>query len=154
VHFIARDGRGKSCEATVSACVSKTKGKKAPAACGDQGPLVDATQTLCDGLCAATCGVEMQAAKLGLCNEPVPRSVLARMTRAHKLISKGAGLVEPSKALRGMSGGVSMLQKAARAVFKAEREGKITPDCSRMLTDRLQAVKNAGEGVITQLQTS
>jgi hypothetical protein len=154
VQFIARDGRGKDCEGSVTACVSKSKGKKQLVACGDQGPLVDATQTLCDGLCKRTCEVEMQAAKLGLCNEPVPRSVLARMTRAHKLIAKGAGLVDPPKALRGMSGGVSMLQKAARAVFKAEREGKITPDCSRMLTDRLQAVKNAGEGVITQLQTS
>jgi hypothetical protein len=95
----------------------------------------------------------MQAAKLGLCNEPVPRSVLARMTRAHKLISKGAGLVEQSKSLHNISGGVSMLQKAARAVFKAERDGKITPDCSTLLTERLQAVKNAGEGVITQLQS-
>jgi hypothetical protein len=153
VKFIARDGRGKSCDGEVRVCVPRGK-KKPNGQCGDQGALVDATEVLCDGICAQTCNVEGRIARLtSACGAVLPKYVESRIGKAHKMVGKGSGLVSRSRSQHNIGAGVKLLQKAARAVFKAEREGAITPDCSTLLIDQLQAVKVEADAVITQLST-
>ncbi|HWP65548.1 MAG TPA: hypothetical protein VNO26_06530 [Candidatus Limnocylindria bacterium] len=152
VQFIARDGRGGSCEGTVWACVPHDKSGRG--SCGDQGPLVASTQALCDETCAETCGVEVRVARLPTSCEagPFPKYVNARITQSHALVAKGSGLVGRGRAKRMIGSGIRMLQKTARAVFKAERNGDITPDCSTLLTDRLQDAINSAQATLADLK--
>jgi hypothetical protein len=84
---------------------------------------------------------------------PLPKFVQSRIDQAHALVAKGAGLVGRGKSKRMISASVRMLQKTARAVFKAEREGTITPDCSTLLIDRLQDAKAFAETVLLKLKS-
>jgi hypothetical protein len=151
IRFIAKDGRGKSCEGTAHVCVPRDK--KGTGECGDQGPLVEATTPLCDGTCRLSCDAEGRVARLtASCNDgPLPKYVEARIAQSQALVAKGSGLVGRGRSQRMISAGIKMLQKTARSVFKAEREGTITPDCSTLLTDKLQEAKAAAEGVIAEL---
>jgi hypothetical protein len=153
VRYVARDGRGKSCDGTVTACVPHNEGGGGE--CGDQGPLVDSTEDLCDGDCRDTCDVEVRVAHIvRLCDDgPLPKFVQARVDQAHLLVAKGAGLVSRGKSKRMISASIRMLQKTARAVFKAEREGTVTPDCSTLLIERLQDAKAAAEIVLEKLKS-
>jgi cysteine-rich repeat protein len=138
VAFRAIDRCNAACTGEVTVCVAHDR--RPNGACGDGGPLYDATAGAppCQG---ESCGPEdcvPDPKEIAACDgDHVPRPVEAALDRAHGLlagVSGGRGRKLGRAAAR-------QLEKAARRARRAAKHGDLSDGCAGALTDALDGGK-------------
>ncbi len=128
IGFVADDSRGAQCAGTVTVCVPHDQGRGM--ACGDRGPLVDATEPTCTGTCADGCAVDRDVARTVCPGEDLPPPLAERLTEAQQLASRAAGASDRHQARRLMRRGVKALKQATVIAARAARKGTISRACA------------------------
>ena len=159
IAFRARDTRGGQCTSSVTVCVPHDQG--GGRTCGDQGPLVDATDRMCALVCdaqdpcvAASCiappgrldapGIRFAAVRcafiqqrLPIACDGIPPTIQRRLDQASALIEHGGQQTQPRWARRLVSRAARAAARASRRLARPEVRATLAPECVASLRTAL-----------------
>jgi len=94
--------------------------------------LFDSTASTCATQCSSACDVEMAAGSV-CAGEKLPSGVQRGIEKSHELLVRSAKETDPAKIARLTARAMRRLDDTTRVAAHAERNGKLSLDCSRAI---------------------